>query len=84
MACGGDTEEGKLGGLQADLSLLFTGLSPTLALPVMPKKKLKVRRREEPAQVPESPSSGLLLQKESREVRRGSWERNRSQEWQVR
>jgi hypothetical protein len=37
----------------------YLGLGPTLALPVMPNRKLKVRRREEPAQVPESPSSWL-------------------------
>lgn len=59
----------------ADLSLLFPGLPPTLALPVMPKRKLKVRRREEPAQVPESSSSWLPLQKDREEVRRGNWER---------
>lgn len=49
---------------------LFPRLTPTLVLPVMPKKKLKVRRKEEPAQVPDSPSSWLLLQRDREEVRR--------------
>lgn len=43
----------------ADLCLLSPGLPPTLALPVMPKRKLKVLLREAPAQVPESSSSWL-------------------------
>lgn len=35
----------------------------------MPKRKLKVRRKEEPAQVPESSSSCLPLQRDGEEVR---------------
>ena len=53
--------------------------TPTLAFPVMPKMKLRVRRREEPAQVPEPPSSWLQLQREKEEVKRWrrSWKRTR-------
>lgn len=38
----------------------------------MPKRKLKVRRREEPAQVTEPLSSWLQLQKEKEEVKKYS------------
>ena len=41
-------------------------LTPTLAFPVMPRRKLRVRRRGESAQVPEPPSSWLQLQREKR------------------
>lgn len=44
-------------------------LTPTLAFPVMPKIKLSVRRREEPAQVPELRSSWLQLQREKEQVK---------------
>lgn len=40
-----------------------------MSLPVMPKRKLKVRRKEDPAQVPESSSSCLPLQRDGEEVR---------------
>lgn len=52
-------------------------LTPTLAFPVMPRRKLRVRRRGESAQVPEPPSSWLQLQREKEEVKgwRLSWKR---------
>ena len=53
---------------------LPAALTPTLAFPVMPKIKLSVRRREEPAQVPELPSSWLQLQREKEQVKRWSRE----------
>lgn len=43
---------------------LLPRLTPTLVFPVMLKRKLKVRRREEAAQVPELRSSWLQLQRE--------------------
>lgn len=58
---------------------LFPRLTPTLSLPVMPKRKLKVRRREEPAQVPESSSSCLPLQRDREEIRKGSWKRKQTE-----
>lgn len=60
-------ELGRAGGPQ-----LPAPLTPTLAFPVMPKIKLSVRRREEPAQVPELPSSWLQLQREKEQVKRWS------------
>lgn len=44
-------------------------LTPTLVFPVMLKRKLKVRRREEAAQVPELRSSWLQLRREKEEVK---------------
>ena len=52
--------------------LLLPQLTPTLAFPVMPKRKLKVRRREEPAQLPEPLSSWLQLRKEKEKVKKYS------------
>lgn len=49
--------------------LLLPQMTPTLLFPVMLKRKLKVRRREEAAQVPEVRSSWLQLQREEEEVR---------------
>lgn len=42
---------------------------PTLAFPVMAQRKLKERRREDPALVPELPSSWLQLQREQEEMK---------------
>lgn len=49
--------------------LLLPSLTPTLVFPVMLKMKLRVRRREELAQVPELRSSWLQLQREKGEVK---------------
>lgn len=48
----------------------------------MPKMKLSVRRREEPAQVPELPSSWLQLQREKEQVKRWSWSWKRTRHFQ--
>lgn len=53
-------------GRQWSPGLLLPCLTPTLVFPVMLKRKLKVRRREEPAQVPELRSSWLQLQRGER------------------